>query len=87
LQFHSLLGNQAPTEAGIALDAMKVLQVYWEILRYNKEKELTIFMLLPVKHSFTMSNILIDKTAIWDLILDDKGVNIRDEHRELYTVV
>ncbi len=36
LQFHSLLGNQVPTEVGIALDAMKVLQVYQEILTYNK---------------------------------------------------
>jgi hypothetical protein len=34
-----------------------------------------------------MSNILIDKMAIQDLILDNKGVNIRDEHRELYTAV
>ena len=87
LQFCSLLGNQVPTEVGIALDATKVLQVYQEILTYNKEKELRLFTLLPVKHSFTMSNILIDKTAIRDLILDDKGVNIGDEHRELYTAV
>ena len=86
-QFRSLLGNQVPTEVGIALDATKVLQVYREILTYNKEKELRLFTLLPVKHSFTMSNILIDKTAIRDLILDDKGVNIGDEHRELYTAV
>jgi hypothetical protein len=63
LQFCSLLANQVPTKVGIALDATKVLQVYWEILAYNKEKELQLFMLLPVKHSFTMSNILIDKMA------------------------
>jgi hypothetical protein len=34
-----------------------------------------------------MSNILIDKTAIWDLILDDKGENIGDKHKELNTTV
>jgi len=28
-----------------------------------------------------------DKTAIWDLILDDKGENIRAEHKELYIAV
>ncbi len=28
------------------------------------DKELWLFMVLPVNHSFTMSNILIDKTAI-----------------------
>ena len=31
------------------------------------------FTLLPVKSSFTMSNILIDRKAIMDLILGDKG--------------
>ncbi len=54
LQFHSLLGNQVLTEVGIALDAMKVLQVYQEMLTYNKEKELWLFMLLPVKHFYNV---------------------------------
>jgi hypothetical protein len=36
--------------------------------------------LLPVKSSFTMSNILIDKRAVQDLILFDKGRNIGKAH-------
>jgi len=35
-----------------------------------------LFTLLPVKHSFTMSNILIDRNALKDLIKEDKGKKI-----------
>jgi hypothetical protein len=87
LQFCSLLGNQSTTEMVIAIDATKVLNVYWDILTYSMGKELQLFMSFPVKHSFTMSNILIDKTAIQDLILDDKGGEMRAKYEELYTVV
>ena len=46
-----------------------------------------LFTLLPVKSSFTMSNILIDRTAIMDLILGDKGRNIGEAHAGLYKTV
>jgi hypothetical protein len=44
-------------------------------------------MLLPVKSSFTMSNILIDKAAVQDMILGDKGSNIGEAHAGLYKTV
>jgi hypothetical protein len=37
-------------------------------------KGMQVFTVLPVKSSFTMSNILIDKTVVQDLILGDKKV-------------
>jgi hypothetical protein len=46
-----------------------------------------LFTLLPVKSSFTMSNILIDWRAIMDLILGDKGMNIGEDHAGLYKTV
>jgi hypothetical protein len=54
---------------------------------YSMDNELQLFMSLPVKHSFTKCYLLIDKMAIQDLILDDKGENIGHKHKELYTVV
>jgi hypothetical protein len=45
------------------------------------------FTLLPVKSSFTMSNILIDNTVVQDLILGDKGSNIGEAHAGLYKTV
>jgi hypothetical protein len=50
-------------------------------------KGMRLFMLLPVKSSFTMSNILIDRRAIMDLILGDKGRNIGEAHAGLYKTV
>lgn len=44
-------------------------------------------MLLPVKQSFTKSNILIVKTAIMDLILDLEGKNIIAEHQALHSSI
>jgi hypothetical protein len=38
-----------------------------------ENKGMQLFTFLPVKSSFTMSNILIDKTVVQDLILGDKG--------------
>jgi hypothetical protein len=52
-----------------------------------ENKGMRIFTLLPVKSSFTTSNILIDKTAVQDLILGDKGRNIGEAHAELYNAV
>ena len=52
-----------------------------------ENKGMRIFTLLPVKSSFTMSNILIDKTAVQDLILGDKGRNIGEAHAGLYKTV
>jgi uncharacterized membrane protein YvbJ len=44
-------------------------------------------MLLPVKSSFTMSNILIDRKTVMDLILGDKGRNIGEAHAGLYKTI
>jgi hypothetical protein len=49
-----------------------------------ENKGMRLFTLLPVKSSFTMSNILIDRKAIMDLILGDKGRNIGEAHAGLY---
>jgi hypothetical protein len=52
-----------------------------------EKKGMQLFTLLPVKSSFTMSNILIDRTAIMDLILGDKGRNIGEAHAGSYKTV
>jgi hypothetical protein len=52
-----------------------------------ENKGMRLFTLLPVKSSFTMTNILIDKTAVQDLILFDKGSNIGEAHAGLYKTV
>ncbi len=52
-----------------------------------ENKGICLFTLLPVKSSFTMSNILIDKTAVQDLILFDKGRNIGEAHAGLFKTV
>jgi hypothetical protein len=52
-----------------------------------ENKGMRLFTLLPVKSSFTMSNILIDRTAIMDLILGDKGRSIGEAHAGLYKTV
>jgi hypothetical protein len=53
----------------------------------TENKGIRVFTLLPVKSSFTMSNILIDKTAVQDLILFNKGRNIGEVHAGLYKTV
>jgi hypothetical protein len=50
-------------------------------------KGIWLCTLLPVKSSFTMSNILIDKTVVQDLLLGDKGSNIGEAHAGLYKIV
>jgi hypothetical protein len=52
-----------------------------------ENKGMQLFTLLPVKSSFTMSNILIERTAIMDLILGDKGRNIGVAHAGLFKIV
>jgi hypothetical protein len=52
-----------------------------------ENKGMRLFTLLPVKSSYTMSNILIDRKAIMDLILGDKGRNIGEAHAWLYETV
>jgi hypothetical protein len=52
-----------------------------------ENKGMWLFTLLPVKSSFTMSNILIDRKAIMDFILGDKGRNIGEAHAGLYKTV
>jgi hypothetical protein len=52
-----------------------------------ENKGMQLFTLLPVKSSFTMSNTLIDRKAIMDLILGNKGRNIGDAHAGLYKTV
>jgi hypothetical protein len=52
-----------------------------------ENKGMRLFTLLPVKSSFTMSNILIDRTAIMDLILGDKGRSIGEALAGLYKTV
>jgi hypothetical protein len=52
-----------------------------------ENKGMRLFTLLPVKSSFTMTNILIEKTAVQDLILFDKGSNIGEAHAGLYKTV
>jgi hypothetical protein len=52
-----------------------------------ENKGMRLFTLLPVKSSYTMSNILIDRKAIMDLILGDKGRNIGEAHAGLYKTV
>jgi hypothetical protein len=52
-----------------------------------ENKGMRLFTLLPVKSSFTMSNILIDRNAIMDLILGNKGRNIGEAHAGLYKTV
>ncbi len=74
LQFCSLLGNQAPTEMVVALDTTKILNVYWEILTYSMGKELQLFILLPVKHSFTCLIFLLTRQpfGIWFWMIREK---------------
>jgi hypothetical protein len=50
----------------------------------SENKGMRLFTLLPLKSSFTMSNILIDRKAIMDLILGDKWRNIGEGHAGLY---
>jgi hypothetical protein len=52
-----------------------------------ENKGMRLFTLFPVKSSFTMSNILIGRKAIMDLILGDKGRNIGEAHAGLYKTV
>ncbi len=52
-----------------------------------ENKGMRLFTLLPVKSSYTMSNILMDKKAVQDLISFDKGRNIGEAHAELYKTV
>jgi hypothetical protein len=52
-----------------------------------ENKGMRLFTLLHVKSSFTMSNILIDRKAIMDLILGDKGRNIGEAHAGVYKTV
>jgi hypothetical protein len=52
-----------------------------------ENKGMRLFTLLPVKSSFTMSNILIDRKAIMDLILGDKGRNTGEAHAGLYKTI
>jgi hypothetical protein len=58
-----------------------------EKIKNRQGKPMQLFTLLPVKSSFTMSNILIDKKALMDLILGDKGRNIGEAHAGLYKTV
>jgi hypothetical protein len=51
-----------------------------------ENKKMQLFTLLPVK-TFALSNILIDKTAVQDLILGDKGSNIGEAHAGLCNIV
>jgi hypothetical protein len=53
----------------------------------HQNKGMRLFTLLPVKSSFTMSNILIDKSAVQDLILGDKERKNGEAHAELYKTV
>jgi hypothetical protein len=55
--------------------------------RVPENKGMQLFTLLPVKSSCTMSKILIDKTAVQDLILGDKGNDIGEAHARLYKTV
>jgi hypothetical protein len=50
-------------------------------------KGIWLFTLLPVKSSFTILNILIDKTVVQDLKLGDKVSNIGEAHAGLYKTV
>jgi len=52
-----------------------------------ENKGMQLFTLLPVKSSYNMSNILIDRTAIMELILGDKGRNIGEAYAGLYKTV
>ncbi len=52
-----------------------------------ENKGIWLFTLLPVKSSFTMSNILIDTTAVQDLILGDKKRKIGEAHAGLFKTV
>ncbi len=52
-----------------------------------ENKGMQLFTLLPGKKSFTMFNTLIDKTAVQDLILGDKGNNIGEAHAGLHKTV
>jgi hypothetical protein len=54
---------------------------------HPENKGMWLFTLLPVKSSFSMSNILIDRKAIMDLILGDKGRYISEAHAGLYKTV
>jgi hypothetical protein len=54
----------------------------------QESKGVRLFTLLPVKNSFTMLNILANKTAVKALILGDKGKNICEAHAGcLYEIV
>ncbi len=43
---------------------------------HSREQGDATLHFFPVNSSYTMSNLLIDKTAVQDLILGDKGSNI-----------
>jgi hypothetical protein len=47
----------------------------------------SLFTLLPVKSYFSMSNILIDRKAVMEMILGDKGRNIGEAHAGLHKTV
>jgi hypothetical protein len=49
-----------------------ILQIYDEILTFNRSNNLRLFSLLPLKQSFNMSYITLDKTGLQDLIVQDE---------------
>jgi hypothetical protein len=72
LQYRQLLNNLPPDKQLSKINPTSILQIYDEILTYNRSNNLGLFSLLPLKQSFNMSYITLDKNGLWDLIVQDK---------------
>ncbi len=72
LQYRQLLNNLPPDERLSKINPTSILQIYDEILTYNQSNNLGLFSLLPLKQSFDMSYITLDKNGLWDLIVQDE---------------
>jgi hypothetical protein len=71
LQYRQILNNIPPDERLSKINPSSILQIYDEILTYNQNNNLRLFSLLPLKQSFNMSYITLDKNGLRDLIVQD----------------
>jgi hypothetical protein len=72
LQYRQLLNNCPPDKRLSKIDPTSILQIYDEILTNNQSNNLHLFSLLPLKQSFNMSYITLDKNGLQDLIVQDE---------------
>jgi hypothetical protein len=67
-----MLNNLPPDKRLSKINPTSILQIYDEILTYNRSNNLHHFSLLPLKQSFNMSYSTLDKNGLWDLIVQDE---------------